>query len=185
MTEVQDPSAAFLADRLENNSGSALTVTLEGTRPLLLEVQALVSRSALPSPRRVANGLDYNRVALLAAVLAKRLNLPLHTCDIHINVVGGVRVEETAADLAAALAILSSYRDRPIDARTVVVGEVGLGGELRSVGQIDRRLVEAARFGFCRAIVPARSAEGAPAVPGVEVLSASTVREAARLAGVD
>jgi DNA repair protein RadA/Sms len=185
MTEVADPSAAFLAGRLDDNSGSAMTVTLEGTRPLLLEVQALVSRSTLASPRRVANGMDYNRVALLAAVLAKRANVPLHTCDIHVNVVGGVRVEETAADLAATLAMISSYRDRPLDGRTVALGEVGLGGELRGVGQMDRRLAEAARFGFVRAIVPRGTGDRLASLPGVEVLGASTVREAARLAGVD
>lgn len=185
MTEVPDPSAAFLAGRLDHSSGSAMTVTLEGTRPLLLEVQALVSRSTLASPRRVANGMDYNRVALLAAVLAKRANVPLHACDIHVNVVGGVRIEETAADLAATLAMLSSYRDRPLDGRTVALGEIGLGGELRGVTQMDRRIAEAARFGFTRAIVPRGAAERLTAVSGVEALSASTVREAARLAGVD
>jgi len=184
LAEVANPSAAFLEDRVEGGSGSAVVVTLEGTRPMLVEVQALVSRTSLAMPRRVATGIDFNRVVLLAAVLSKRSGVPLHEHDVHVNVVGGLRIEETAADLGTALAMLSSYRDVPLDSQTVAIGEIGLAGELRSVGQMDLRLREAAKLGFTRAILPRRS-RGLPAIPaGLEIVQAATLREAAFLLGV-
>lgn len=184
LVEVPNPSAAFLADRVQSGSGSAIVVTLEGTRPMLVEVQALVTRSTFAMPRRMTSGLDFNRVALLAAVVAKRAGAPLHDFDIHVNVVGGLRVEETAADLGTALAMLSSYRDVPLDPETVIIGEVGLSGELRGVGQTDLRVGEAAKFGFRRALVPRRANGSAALSPGIELVQASTLREAAALAGV-
>jgi DNA repair protein RadA/Sms len=183
LAEVPNPSAAFLSDRVEGGSGSAIVVTLEGTRPMLVEVQALVTRTSLAMPRRMTSGIDFNRVVLLAAVLTKRGNVPFNTFDIHVNVVGGLRIEETAADLGTALAMLSSYKDVPIESTTVVIGEVGLAGELRSVGQMELRLQEAAKLGFKRAIVP-RRARGAALQGGLEIVEASTLREAAVRVGM-
>ncbi len=182
LVEVLDPSAAFLGSRVDSGPGSAVVVTMEGTRPILVEVQALVSRTALAVPRRVANGIDYQRLILLTAVLAKRGGLPLHEWDVHVNVVSGLRIEETGADLGAALAILSSYEDMPMDSEMVAVGEIGLSGELRSVGQMDVRLREAAKLGFRRAIVPRKMSGDLPA--SIEARPAANVQEAARLAGL-
>jgi DNA repair protein RadA/Sms len=184
LIEVANPSAAFLEDRVEGGSGSAVVVTLEGTRPMLVEVQALVSRTSMAMPRRMSSGIDFNRVVLLAAVLSKRAGVPLHEFDIHVNVVGGLRIEEPAADLGTALAMLSSYRDVPLDSQTVAIGEIGLAGELRSVGQMELRLREAAKLGFKRAIIPRRSRGGKPAIPDLDIVEASTLREAAFLLGV-
>lgn len=160
LQEVVNPSAAFLAERSANASGSAVAATMEGTRPLLVEVQALVTRSFLSSPRRVINGLDYNRANMIMAVLEKRLGLRLGEHDVFLNVAGGVRVTEPASDLAVAVAIASSYRDSPVDSETVIIGEVGLGGEVRSVSHGDRRIREAKRLGFRRALVPRSSKVG-------------------------
>lgn len=182
LVEVANPSAAFLAERGEAVSGSLVVATLEGTRPILVEVQALVNRSGLAVPRRVSNGMPFNRLLLISAVLSRRMGVPLHDQDIYLNVVGGMRIEEPGADLAAALAILSSLRDVPIDSGVVALGEVGLSGELRSVGQLDKRLREAAKLGFERAIVPRGHQAGQLGGIGLQVLQVSTVREAARLA---
>jgi DNA repair protein RadA/Sms len=184
LAEVANPSAAFLTDRVKGGSGSSIVVTLEGTRPMLVEVQALVNRSALSVPRRVANGMDYNRVVLLSAVLTKRGGVPFHDFDIHVNVVGGLRIEETSADLGTALAMLSSYRDRPIDPETVAIGEIGLAGELRTVSQMETRLQEAGKLGFKRAIVPASTSESQGHRYGIETVEAATLREAASHVGV-
>lgn len=185
LVEVPDPSAIFLEERGEAAAGSVVTVTMEGTRPLLVEVQALASKSPLSVPRRTANGFDLNRLHLVAAVLARRLNVPLYEQDLYVNVVGGLRVDEPAADLAAALAIVSSLRDRPLPTDMVVLGEVGLSGELRSVGQVENRLREAAKLGFTRALAPRGSARLRPVeVTGIEVLPVSTLREAATVAGL-
>jgi DNA repair protein RadA/Sms len=184
LAEVANPSAAFLEDRVEEGSGSAIVVTMEGTRPMLVEVQALVTRSHLAVPRRMASGIDYNRLVLLTAVLSKRGGVPFHDYDVHVNVVGGLRIEETAADLGTALAMLSSFKDAPLDPHTVMIGEIGLAGELRSVGQMELRLREAAKLGFRRAIVPSRAGHGAPRTNDIEVVQASTLREAALRAGV-
>ncbi len=182
MVEVANPSAAFLAERGEDVTGSSVLVTMEGTRPLLVEVQALASKSALAMPRRAANGIESNRLLLVSAVLSRRLGLPLHDQDLYVNVIGGLRIEEPAADLAVALSIVSSFRDRTLDPRTVVCGEVGLSGELRSVGQLELRLREAAKLGFERAVVPrgpaARSLKGI----GLEVVQVATLREATKAA---
>jgi DNA repair protein RadA/Sms len=184
MQEVRNPSEMFLAERLPNAAGSAIAVSMEGTRPLLVEVQALTSHSAFSQPRRTGNGVDFNRLLLLTAVLTKRVGLNLSDQDIFVNVVGGMHIAEPAADLAIAAAIASSNRNAPVCADLAVVGEVGLSGELRSVGQLARRLHEAKKLGFARALAPrsalARKGEGMPT--GIEVLGARTLREALDIA---
>jgi DNA repair protein RadA/Sms len=183
LAEVKNPSEAFLAERLPNAAGSAIAVTMEGTRPILVEVQALTSTSAFSQPRRTPNGVDFNRLLLITAVLAKRARVRLADQDVFVNVVGGLEVSEPAADLAIAAAIASSARNRPVAADLALMGEVGLSGELRSVGQLDRRLNEAAKLGFTRALIPKtmlRNLERTP--PGLEVLGARTVSEALEMA---
>jgi DNA repair protein RadA/Sms len=155
LREVSNPSAAFLAERLVAAPGSAVTVPLEGTRALLVEVQALTAPAGIGLARRTAIGIDPNRLQLLLAVLSKRVGLPLGTHDVYVNVVAGLKLAEPAADLGVALAIASSFHDAPIDPGLVAVGEVGLLGELRPVGQLERRLSEAARLGFERCLLPA------------------------------
>ena len=179
LREVRNPSEAFLEERNETATGSSVAVTVEGTRPILVEVQALTTPSAFGLPRRSANGLDAGRLQLLVAVLQKRVGLGLGGQDVYANVVGGMRIGEPAADLAVALAIASSFRDRPIDSRLVAIGEIGLSGELRSVGQVERRLGEARRLGFDKAIIPASAARrGTTDVAGLKVIRADTVAEA-------
>jgi DNA repair protein RadA/Sms len=179
MVEVANPSEAFLAERLVNAAGSSIAVTMEGTRPLLVEVQALSSPTSFPNPRRTANGVDFNRLLLLTAVLSKRVGLRLHDQDVFVNIVGGLQIGEPAADLAVAVAIASSRHDRPVAADVALVGEVGLSGELRAVGQLGTRLREAAKLGFSRCIVPRtvrQPADGYPA--GIQVIGARSLREA-------
>jgi len=178
MREVLNPSEAFLQERAESASGSTVAVTLEGTRPLLVEVQALTSVTQNPMPRRAANGVDATRLQMLAAVLSKRIGLPLGGQDLFVNIVGGLKVDEPAVDLAVAGAIASSFRDVPIDRGTVMIGEVGLSGELRSVGDVARRLHEAARLGFNRAIIPAARRDRLPKIEGLTVRTVRSVGEA-------
>lgn len=179
LREVRNPSEAFLEERNGGASGSTVAVTIEGTRPILVEVQALTTPSAFGLPRRSGNGLDAGRLQLLVAVLQKRVGLGLGGQDVYANVVGGMRIGEPAADLSVALAIASSFRDRPVDPRLVAIGEIGLAGELRSVGQIERRLGEAQRLGFTKAIIPAPAARrGTTDVAGLRVMRADTVGEA-------
>jgi len=179
LTEVANPSSVFLSERDAASPGSVVTVTMEGTRALLVEVQALASRTTLAIPRRTANGFDSNRLHLIGAVLARRLGIPLHDQDIYLNVAGGMRIDEPAIDLAAALAIVSSVRDHPMPSETVAVGEVGLSGELRSVGYLEPRLRAASQLGFVRAVVP-RSAGQPRELGGIALIPAATLREAVR-----
>jgi DNA repair protein RadA/Sms len=174
MEQVQDPSAVLLGD-LRNVPGTVVVAAMEGNRPLLVELQSLVGASAFGLPRRAPNGMDLNRLHMIVAVLEKRARIELKDTDIFVNVAGGVRVTEPAADLAVALAIAGSLRDRPLPAGTVVVGELGLAGEVRRVGRMDRRLQEAARRGFVQAVVP-RGAAQAP--PGMRLLEVRDLREA-------
>ncbi|GIV69754.1 DNA repair protein RadA [Caldilinea sp.] len=181
MQEVRNPSELFLAERLPNAAGSAIAVSMEGTRPLLVEVQALCSTTAFSMPRRTANGVDVNRLLLLVAVLSKRVGMDLSNQDIFVNVVGGMHIDEPAADLAIAIAIASSFRNRPVHADLALMGEVGLSGELRSVGQLGRRLHEAAKLGFTRALTPRsalqrQSSERLPS--GIEVIGVRTLHDA-------
>jgi DNA repair protein RadA/Sms len=178
MVEITNPSEAFLAERMVNAPGSAIAVTMEGTRPILVEVQGLSSPTSFGNPRRTPNGVDFNRLLLVTAVLARRLGLHLGDQDIFVNIVGGIQVEEPAADLAVAAAIASSMRDQPVKADTVLIGEVGLSGELRMVGQMPARLREAAKLGFKTAIVPKRIRNGEPWPTGIEVVEVRSVREA-------
>jgi DNA repair protein RadA/Sms len=180
MREVTNPSQVFLAERSAGTPGSTVAVTMEGTRPLLVEIQALTSHTQNPQPRRTANGFDPNRLTMLIAVLSKRVGLPLFNQDIYVNVVGGLRITEPAADLAVATAIASSFRNQRVDPNLALVGEIGLSGELRSVNQIDRRLGEAAKLGFSRALYP--STTGAPTISGVQFDSVRSLDQAIRQA---
>ena len=182
MQEVTNPSEAFLAERMPNSPGSTVAVTMEGTRPLLVEVQALTSPTQNPMPRRTANGFDYNRLFLLLAVLGKRVGVRLHDNDVFVNIVGGMTIDEPAADLAAAVAITSASKGTVIPPDMVVIGEVGLSGEVRSVGQLNARLNEASKLGFQRCILPktARPIEHPPA--GLKLMTARSLGEALDLA---
>jgi len=178
LAEVGNPSAAFLAERPVGAPGSVVAAAVEGTRALLVEVQALVAPSPLAAPRRVANGVSRDRVSVVLAVLEKRLGLSLANQDVYVSVAGGVRVEEPALDLAIALAVASSLLDRPLAPDTVVLGEVGLSGEVRSVSQPGKRLVEAARMGFRRAVMPRRNASGDALQGGIVAAGVEEVRDA-------
>jgi DNA repair protein RadA/Sms len=180
MAEVTNPSQVFLAERSAGTPGSAVAVTMEGTRPILVEVQALTANTASAQPRRTANGFDMNRLLMLIAVLSKRVGLPLFNQDIYVNIVGGLRITEPAADLAVAVAITSSYRNQRVQSDMVLVGEIGLSGELRSVSQLDRRLGEAAKLGFQRSLYPSPSA--APKVDGLVVAGVRSVADAVDMA---
>jgi DNA repair protein RadA/Sms len=185
MVEVPNPSEAFLAERMVNAPGSAIAVTMEGTRPLLVELQGLTSHSNFGNPRRTPNGIDINRLLLTVAVLSRRLGLNLSEQDVFVNVVGGLQIEEPAADLAVAIALTSSLRDIPVKADTVLIGEVGLSGELRMVGQTNSRLREAAKLGFKHAIVPRRLRQVEPWPQGINVIEVRSLREAVGIALVE
>jgi len=182
LIEVANPSEAFLAERLPNAAGSTIAVTLEGTRPLLVEIQALTSTTSFGLPRRTANGVDFNRLLLLAAVLSKRVGLRLSDQDIFVNVVGGLKINEPAADLAVATAIASSFKNTPVAADLAIVGEIGLSGELRAVGQLPKRLNEAAKLGFKRCLVPKSFRRQDVASDGIEVIGVRSLQEALQVA---
>jgi DNA repair protein RadA/Sms len=180
LAEVDNPSQMFLSQRQGDSIGSVVTATLEGSRPLLVVVQALTSLTSFGLPRRTANGVDYGRILLITAVLSRRLGLRLSNQDIIVNVTGGIQIDEPAADLAIALAIASSFKDQPVNAEMAAVGEVGLSGEIRAVSQLERRLAEAARLGFKKCLVP-RSGLKNTSVKDIEAVPVSTLREAMRL----
>ena len=180
LCEVANPSEYMLSGRPENASGSVVACSMEGTRPILIEIQALVCRTSFGIPRRTAAGTDSNRVNLLLAVLEKRLNMPLSACDAYINIAGGIRMNEPAIDLALVLAIISSYQDKPIDEKTIVFGEVGLSGEVRAVSQASQRVMEAKKLGFHRVILPKVSADAMEPVEGIVLTGVSTVMDALR-----
>ncbi len=182
MSQVLNPSEAFLSERLPDAAGSAIAVTMEGTRPLLVEIQALASTTSFGLPRRTANGVDFNRLLLLVAVLSKRVGLRLFDQDVFVNVIGGIKITEPAADLALALAIASSFRNRPLPADLAAVGEVGLSGELRAVSQLPRRLQEAAKLGFKRCLIPATHRRLHPPPADIEILPARSLSDALALA---
>ena len=178
LAEVPNPSEAMLAGRPENAPGTCVACVMEGVRPVLAEVQALVVPSAFGNPRRMSNGFDYNRAVLLLAVLEKRGGLLLGNCDAYLNVIGGLSLDEPAADLAAILAMASSFRDRPVPADLTAIGEVGLTGELRSVSALSQRLSEVRRLGFTKCLIPKRT-QGKLAVPeGLELIRVGNIREA-------
>ncbi len=181
LVEVSDPSALFLSERPVDAPGSVVVCAVEGSRPLLLEVQALVTRTPFGLPRRTAAGVDVNRMLLLLAVLEKRAGLHLTNFDVYVSVAGGVRVDEPAVDLGVACAVASSHRERPADPATVAVGEVGLGGEVRAVSRIASRVGEAAKLGFRRVILPRASLPAVEDPGGVELLGVGQIQEALNL----
>ncbi|MEW6725184.1 MAG: DNA repair protein RadA [Bacillota bacterium] len=182
LTEVTNPSALFLEERPTGAAGSVVVACLEGTRPVLIELQALVSATSFGYPRRVATGLDLNRVALIMAVLEKKVGLSLGNQDAYLKVAGGLRVEEPALDLGIAVAVASSFRERPVSGKLVVMGEVGLAGEVRAITGIDSRLREAEKMGFAACLVPEANRRSLPSGCALEVAGVRTVEEAIALA---
>jgi DNA repair protein RadA/Sms len=178
---LPDPSGLFLSSRDLIVPGTCVTVALEGRRPLVTEVQALLSATTAPSPRRTTSGLDSSRVAMILAVLEKRAGVPVRQADCYVSTVGGVRVSEPASDLAIALAMASSVSDRALPPGTVAMGEVGLAGEIRAVTGIPRRLAEAARLGFVTAVVPAGALGNDPIPPGIRIIEVCDIRQAVNL----
>jgi DNA repair protein RadA/Sms len=185
LVEITNPSEAFLAERMVNAPGSAIAVTMEGTRPLLVEIQGLTSPTNFGNPRRTPNGIDFNRLLLISAVLTRRVGVRLAEQDVFVNVIGGLKINEPAADLAVATAIASSVKDAPVRADTVLIGEVGLSGELRMVGQMPARLREAEKLGFKNAIVPRRLSKGEPWPKGINVIEVRSLREALKAALIE
>jgi DNA repair protein RadA/Sms len=177
LVQVENPSQAFIVEH-EENIGSAIVPIMEGNRPLLVEIQSLATTSYFGMPRRVANGVDFNRLLLIIAVLTKRAGLRLGNQDILVNVAGGLKIEEPGADLSTALSIASSFYDSGVKPGLIVVGEIGLSGELRSVSQLDRRIMEGARLGFKYCLCPRSGIKSLPPVKGLELIPASTLKEA-------
>ena len=178
LMEVPNPSEAMLSGRPENTPGSCVTCVMEGVRPVLAEVQALLSPSAYGNSRRSSNGVDYNRAMMMLAVLEKRGGLILSNCDCYVNVIGGLTLDEPAADLALVVALASSFRDKPVPYDLAAIGEVGLTGELRSVNAINQRLSEVRRLGFTKCLVPARSSGKITAPNGLDLIRVGNIREA-------
>jgi len=182
MAEVVNPSEAFLAERMAEAPGSSIAVTMEGTRPILVELQGLTSPVNFGNPRRTTNGMDYNRLLLVTAVLTRRIGLRLSDQDIFLNVVGGLRVEEPAADLAAAVALVSSVKDVPVRADLALIGEIGLSGELRWVSQMEPRLREAAKLGFKAALIPKRMRANFETPKEIKIFEARSLNQAVKIA---
>jgi DNA repair protein RadA/Sms len=178
LVEVASPSALFLAERQFGSSGSAVVCAMEGTRPLLVEVQALVTSASYGTPQRTATGFDGRRLQVLLAVLEKREGMQFSQRDVFLNVAGGVRLDEPAVDLGVALAVASSLRDVPVDSGTAVFGEVGLGGEIRAVARVEARLAEARHMGFERALIPRANVKGITVPDGLELLPVRRLAEA-------
>ena len=185
LEEVENASEFMLSGRPKDASGSVVVCSMEGTRPILLEIQALVCKSSFGIPKRQATGTDFNRVNLLMAVLEKRVGLPLSNCDAYVNIAGGIRMMEPAIDLGIALAVVSSFQNKPIEEKTLVFGEIGLSGELRAVSMAEQRVLEAAKLGFTTCILPQASKEslaGLHSIPkGITLKGANSVQEAIRL----
>ena len=175
---MDSPSKYLLSGKPNGTPGSAVVCILEGTRPLLVEVQALVSKSGFTLPRRQTSGIDYNRAVLLTAVLEKKLGFILAQQDIFVNVAGGIKINEPGADLAIVLAIASSFKNRPVAENTVIIGEVGLAGEVRAVNHMEKRIKEAAKLGFSRAIIPSENAAEISNIAEIKVDGVKNIREA-------
>lgn len=178
LREVLNPSEIFLEERSEGAAGSIVVASMEGTRPVLVEIQALIAPTSFGNPRRMATGIDHNRVSLIMAVLEKRVGFMLGAYDAYLKVAGGIKLDEPAIDLGVAVSIASSFRDQPSNPTDVVFGEVGLTGEIRRVSRVEQRVQEAAKLGFKRVIIPERNIGGWAAPKGVEVIGVSTVAEA-------
>jgi DNA repair protein RadA/Sms len=178
LQEVKNPSEAFLSERRYGTSGSTVVSSIEGTRPILIEVQALVTPTSYGMPQRNTTGFDYRRLSLLLAVLEKRVGLHLGTQDVFVNIAGGVKIDEPAVDLGIAASIASSLRDIPVDSSTVAVGEIGLGGEIRTIGHVEKRIQEAAKLGFKRIVIPHNNLKGIKGQDGIEIAGVQSVNEA-------
>ena len=178
LVEVENPSEYMLSGKPENASGSVVACSMEGTRPILLEIQALVCRTNFGMPRRTAAGTDYNRVNLLMAVLEKRLGMSLGNCDAYVNIAGGIKMNEPAIDLGIVMALVSSYRNRPIDEKTIVFGEGGVSGEVRAVKMPEQRVAEAKKLGFETCILPEVSLKMVKEIQGIRLVGVKTVNEA-------
>ena len=181
LREVPNPSEMLLADRPTDTSGNCAVCTMEGTRPLVAEIQALVTPTAFPSPRRTANGIDYNRTYLILAVLEKRLGLKFSSHDVYLNVIGGMHIDEPASDLGIALALISSLTDRIIPDDLIAIGELGLSGECRGVANVEQRVREAARLGFTRAVIPVHNFDTCTEIKGIQLVSAKNVYDLLKL----
>ena len=175
LAEVENPSMLMISGRAHNVPGSVVVSSLEGTRPMLIEIQGLVCPTSFGMPRRMATGVDYNRITLLMAVLEKRVGMQLHNYDAYVNVVGGIKIDEPACDLGVVIAIASSFRNIAVDVGTVVMGEVGLTGEVRAVSQIDKRIMEAMRIGINTCIVPAGNMKVIKQMKGVNNINIKAV----------
>ena len=178
LEEVVNPSEIFLEDRSANNPGTAVLATLEGIRPIMVEIQALLTPTTFGNPRRMSSGIENSRLPLIIAVLEKHAGAKLQMQDAYVKVTGGLRLEEPAADLALAMAIISSDRSQALGSGDIVMGEVGLTGEIRRISRLDERLKEARKLGFTRAIVPKKSIPGAQLPEGLEVVGVDTISEA-------
>ena len=181
LSEVKNPSEFMLNGRLEDSSGSVVACSMEGTRPILLEIQALVCESNFGMPRRTAAGTDYNRVNLLMAVLEKRIGYRLSNYDAYVNIAGGIKINEPALDLGIVMAIVSSYKNRPVEEGTIIFGEVGLNGEVRAVSMPEQRVSEAKKLGFAKCIMPAVSVESVKNVQGIQIVGVKNLNEAIQL----
>lgn len=178
LVEVENPSEFMLSGKPEDASGSVVACSMEGTRPILIEIQALVCRSTFPSPRRTAAGADYNRVNLLMAVLEKRIGYPLSDYDAYVNIAGGIKMNEPAIDLGIVMAIVSSYKNQPIDENMIVFGEVGLSGEVRAVNMPEQRVAEAKKLGFKTCVIPEVSKDMVKGIKGINIVGVKTINDA-------
>ena len=185
LEQVENPSEMLLSGRPKNMSGTCAVCTIEGTRPIIAEIQALVTKSVLPSPRRTSSGIDYNKMCLIVAVLEKRLGLRFSACDTFLNVIGGLRIDEPAVDLAVALAMISSITDKVVPDDLIAIGEIGLAGELRSVSNLEQRLKEASRLGFTKAIIPYKSYENKKIDCNIELIPIKGIFEALKFFKAD
>lgn len=181
LTEVKNASEFMLSGRPENASGSVVACSMEGTRPILLEIQALVCNSNFGLPRRTAAGTDYNRVNLLMAVLEKRAGIHLSNADAYVNIAGGIKMNEPAIDLGIVMAIVSSYKNRPVDEKTIVFGEVGLSGEVRAVSMPEQRVAEAKKLGFETCIIPEVSRDMVKGIKGIKVIGVNSISDAIQI----
>ena len=175
LRQVPNPSEMLLSDRPTDISGNCAVCTIEGTRPIVAEIQALVTQSAFPAPRRTSNGIDYNRTCLILAVLEKRLGLKFSSNDVYLNVIGGLEIDEPASDLGIAMALISSLTDKKIPDDLIAIGEIGLAGECRGISSIEQRVKEAARLGFATALIPASNAANCPKIDGIKIYAIKTI----------
>ncbi|MCX7904608.1 MAG: DNA repair protein RadA, partial [Caloramator sp.] len=178
LEEVKNPSEILLSGRPKDVPGSCVVCSMEGTRPILIEVQALTSQTSFGMPRRMTTGLDYNRVILLIAVLEKRVGMHIQTYDVYVNVAGGIKIDEPAIDLGVLCSIASSFKNVPIDNEAVIIGEVGLTGEVRGVNLIDKRILEAQKLGFKKCIIPKENMKGLDIIKGIQIVPVENIYEA-------